>query len=190
MKTAILKKQEFEWISFNDFIEEIKNTTDKAGWVSYLPWHGMFHGLPFTHETDSIYLIGYGDGSLVRFSNKDVLCFTKENEPFLLRHPLAKFIDFKSQPDLLTDDMIEEWAEKEYGCPGTMANHANREVNIAIKAMKWARDQQRINLNWVISSLDNIVTAMKCDYENHEKVNPASIAGLNTVIEYLKQSGR
>jgi hypothetical protein len=94
MKTAKLKAQEFEWISFHEFIEEIKKIVPKDAWVSKtMPWSGRFHEHIFTHENDGLYLIGHAGYDQVRFHKEDVLCFTKNNRPFTLKHPLVDFID-------------------------------------------------------------------------------------------------
>ena len=92
MKKNILKEQPFEWINFHDFIEEIKKIvpeTHQHVKRTGLPWSGMFHGHCFTHETDLLYLIGHEQ---VRFHEYDALCFTAENRPFTLKHPLVDFI--------------------------------------------------------------------------------------------------
>lgn len=91
MKKSTLKEQEFEWISFHEFIEEIKKIVPKEQWVHGLPWSGKFHGHDFTHEHNGLYLIGFGYDQ-VKFHKRDVLCFTGNNTPFLLKHPLSEFI--------------------------------------------------------------------------------------------------
>lgn len=85
LPTFILKEQIFQWIGFDDFVKYIKANT------KYPHWTGMFQGLQYTHEHDSLYLIG-GGYSQVRFHSDDVLCILNNGRPFILKHPLIDFI--------------------------------------------------------------------------------------------------
>ena len=96
------------------------------------------------------------------------------------------------EPDnLLTDDMIEKEIGEilEIAMPDDDYWQSMRD-SVIPKLAKWARAQQGMNKKWVISSLENIMVAMLCDFDMGEKVNPASIEGLNAVIEYLNKEGK
>lgn len=86
MKTNTLKQQDFEWISFDDFVNEFKKTTSPPHWT------GLFKGIPVTHENDSLYLVGPAENQ-VRFHKWDVLCILCESKRlFILQHPIGPFV--------------------------------------------------------------------------------------------------
>lgn len=173
MKKSILKSQPFEWISFHDFIDELKVINpNELLWIRGRPASGMFHGTPVEHKHHSLYLIGLGSQQ-VRFTPDDVLCFTEENTPFLLKHPLAEFVNLDTKTEeygreFVSEEEIKLFASDAFNCGRIYQNDNN--VN------------PRNFTDWFKDNKHRVLLLSKNEYSIKESVHEKS---LRLMDEYL-----